>query len=111
MDAFYGFLMGGGFLWLIAYVYFVLRKEEGMGGGDIKLLAWLGAYLGWKSVPFIILSSSLLGTFAGLFLILRGGNMKTAIPFGPFIVLGAYLYLFGGNELAQWYVSLFLPTL
>ncbi len=110
-DALYGALMGGGFLWLIAYIYLVLRKEEGMGGGDIKLLAWIGAYLGWKSVPFIILSSSVFGTLVGLVLIARGGNMKSSLPFGPFIVVGAYFYLFGGKELADWYVGLFLPTL
>ncbi|MGE3974272.1 MAG: A24 family peptidase [Bdellovibrionales bacterium] len=111
MDAFLGFLMGGGFLWLIAYIYFVIRKEDGMGGGDIKLLAWLGAYLGWKAIPFIILSSSLVGTVAGLILIARGGNMKSSLPFGPFIVLGAYIYIFGGDQLANWYISLFLPSL
>ncbi len=107
-DSFLGILIGGGFFWMIAYLYQVLRKEEGLGGGDIKLLAWLGAYLGWHGIPFIILCSSLIGTVFGLVLILRGGTMKTAIPFGPFIVGAAFLYLFVGEELGKWYLQLFL---
>lgn len=111
-DALLGVLLGGGFLWAVAYVYLLLKKEEGMGGGDIKLLAWIGALLGWKSVPFIILSSSILGSIVGVFLIWKHkGNMKTIIPFGPYIALGAIIYLFGGEAIANWYISLFMPGL
>lgn len=104
-----GVLVGGGFLWLVAYTYWVIRNEEGMGGGDIKLLAWLGAYLGWVSIPFIILVSSVLGSIVGLALIKKGEGLKAAIPFGPFLVAGALIYIFGGNQVALWYLQLFFP--
>ena len=66
ISALFGVLLGGGFLWAIAVIYFALTKKEGMGGGDIKLLAWIGAVLGWQAVPFVILASSLIGTLVGL---------------------------------------------
>ncbi len=111
-DAFLGALLGGGFLWAIAYFYFLLRKQEGMGGGDIKLLAWIGAVLGWKSIAFVIISSSLIGSVIGLLLALRSKDgMKTMIPFGPYLAFGAVLFLFGGQGLADWYLQLFLPAL
>jgi leader peptidase (prepilin peptidase)/N-methyltransferase len=111
-DSLLGMLLGGGFLWAVAYVYYLIKKEEGMGGGDIKLLAWIGAVLGWKSVPFVILGSSILGSIIGIFLILKQkGNLKTIIPFGPYIALAAIIYIFGGQEIAQWYLNLFFPWL
>ena len=110
IDALFGMLLGGGFLWAVAYIYYLLKKEEGMGGGDIKLLAWIGAVLGWKSVPFIILGSSILGSVVGLFLIWKQkGNLKTVIPFGPYIALAAIIYLLIGQEIAKWYLNLFMP--
>ena len=79
-----GLLMGGGFLWLVALLYYAVRKEEGLGGGDVKLLAWMGAVLTWKAIPFIILTAcffavvlSLLGSFQS------GEWLKKNIPFGP----------------------------
>jgi leader peptidase (prepilin peptidase)/N-methyltransferase len=107
-----GVFLGGGFLWSIAHIYFLIRKEEGMGGGDIKLLAWLGAVLGWKAIPFIILSSSLLGSFVGIALAMRSRKgMKTVIPFGPYLALGAVIYIFVGESLAELYLQLFIPGL
>lgn len=112
MDALYGVLMGGGFLWGMAYVYYVLTKNEGMGGGDIKLLAWIGALLGWKAIPFVILSSALLGSVIGILAARKQkAGLKTVIPFGPYLALGAVLYLFGGQTIAYWYLDLFLPGL
>lgn len=112
MPALWGVLMGGGFLWLIAYLYYVIRKEEGMGGGDIKLLAWIGAVLGWSSIPFTVLASSLVGSMVGITYALRSGaGLKSTIPFGPFLALGAIIYLLGGHELGQWYIGLFIPSL
>ncbi|NJL24921.1 MAG: prepilin peptidase [Calothrix sp. SM1_5_4] len=106
-----GVLMGGGFLWLIAYFYLLLRKEEGMGGGDIKLLAWIGAVLGWTAVPFVVLASSLVGSVVGLVLAMRSrAGLKSQIPFGPYLALAALVYLLGGDRIGLWYVSLFLPT-
>lgn len=107
-----GVLMGGGFLFAIGYVYQLLRHEEGMGGGDIKLLAWIGAVLGWTSIPFVVMVSSILGSIVGLVLATRSkAGLKSMIPFGPYLALAALLYLFGGEKISLWYIGLFLPSL
>lgn len=112
LDGLFGFLFGGGILWLVAYVYFVFTGREGLGGGDIKLLAWLGALLGWKAIPFVILSASILGSVVGITLSRRKKEgLKTMIPFGPFLAVGALLYLFGLKSVGIWYVDLFFPAL
>ena len=109
-SAMWGVVMGGGSLWLIAYLYWTLRKQEGLGGGDIKLIAWVGAVLGWTAVPFVIFSGSLLGSVAGLLVAFRKKEgLQSIIPFGPFLAIGALLYLFVGRELGLWYVNFFLP--
>jgi leader peptidase (prepilin peptidase)/N-methyltransferase len=111
-NALIGVILGGGFLWAIAYAYLLLRKEEGMGGGDIKLLAWMGAVLGWTSIPFIVMVSSILGSLVGLGLALRSkAGLKSVIPFGPYLALAALLFLFGGEQIGLWYIGLFLPDL
>jgi len=115
-DGFAGFVFGGGVLWLVAYVYYVFTGREGLGGGDIKLLAWLGAILGWKSIPFIILVSSILGSVVGLTISFRNpdkgqSKMQTMIPFGPFIALAAVMYLLGLKSVGLWYIDLFFPSL
>ncbi len=97
-DALLGLLIGGGVLFVIGYVYQLIAKREGMGGGDIKLLAMLGGFLGWQSLIFIVLVSSLLGAIVGLATImLKGGDMKYALPFGPFLSLAAVGYIFFGQ--------------
>lgn len=108
LDALFGVLMGGGFLWLVAYLYWVFRQREGMGGGDIKLLAWIGAVLGWKAIPIVILVSSLLGSLVGIMLALRTkGDMTRAIPFGPYLATAALLYLLmNGGVWSIWYLNL-----
>jgi leader peptidase (prepilin peptidase) / N-methyltransferase len=107
-----GVLVGGGFLWAVAAIYSALRKQEGMGGGDIKLIAWIGAVLGWTAVPFVILFASLTGTLVGLLVMLkRKSDLQTAIPFGPYLALGALAYMFGASDLAQLYVNWFIPSL
>ncbi len=112
VDSILGVLLGGGFLWALAEGYAALRKKEGMGGGDIKLLAWMGAVLGWKAIPFIIVASSLVGSVGGLLTGFRNKEgMNAVIPFGPYLVLGALIYLFGGQSLAIWYLSLFIPEM
>lgn len=108
MDSFLGVFVGGGILWAVAYVYFVLRKRDGMGGGDIKLLAWIGALLGWQSIPLIILVSSLIGAIFGIVSALRSKKgMNHAIPFGPYLAGAALLYLLlNGPQWSQWYFEL-----
>ena len=93
-----GILAGGGCLYLVALVYQLLTKREGMGGGDIKLLAMLGGFLGWQSLWFIIMTSSLIGAVAGISaMICKGKDTKYAVPFGPFLSIAAVAYIFWGN--------------
>lgn len=97
LNSVFGIIIGGGSLFLIAYVYKLIRKVEGMGMGDVKLLAMLGAFLGVKGVFFTILISSLVGSVVGIAIILlQKGNMKLALPYGPFISIAAVIFLFTG---------------
>jgi leader peptidase (prepilin peptidase)/N-methyltransferase len=102
-----GIIVGGGSLLLVASAYQWITKKEGMGGGDVKLLAMMGAFLGWISIPFIIFASSLVGSFVGITLMLvQKKDSKLAIPFGPFLAFGAVLYIFYGRQIIHWYLNL-----
>ena len=109
-----GILLGGGILYAIALAYYLLAKRDGMGGGDIKLLAMIGAFLGWQSLLFIIFAASLLGSIIGIAAMLKqkkGG--RTRIPFGPFLSIAALCWLFFQPhiiKLWQLYLQLTLPT-
>jgi len=97
-DALLGLLIGGGMLFVIALVYELITKREGMGGGDIKLLAMIGGFLGWKSLMFILLFSSFSGAIIGITaMIINKQDMKYAVPFGPFLSAAAVAYLFWGD--------------
>jgi leader peptidase (prepilin peptidase)/N-methyltransferase len=107
-----GVLVGGGILWAIGSIYAAIKKIDGIGGGDVKLLAWIGAVLGWQSIPFVILASSLVGSLVGVIYMIRTkSNMQAAIPFGPFLAAAAVLYIFFGRELSHSYFELFIPSL
>ena len=108
LDAFLGFLIGGGCLYGIAFVYELVTKREGMGGGDIKLLAMIGAFLGWQSLLFVLLVSSLLGAVVGIsVMMVKGQDMKYAVPFGPFLSFAAVAYIFFGDYAIR--LFLFMP--
>jgi leader peptidase (prepilin peptidase)/N-methyltransferase len=97
-EALIGLLIGGGMLFLIAFVYEFITKREGMGGGDIKLLAMIGGFLGWKSLIFVVLFSSLAGAVVGITaMVIKKQDMKYAVPFGPFLSLAAVAYIFWGE--------------
>jgi len=107
-DSLYGVLLGGGSLYAVAAGYELLTKKQGMGGGDIKLLAMLGAFLGWKAVLPIVFLSSLAGTLIGVPLILfKGENGRLAIPFGPFLAFASIVYLFWGPMIIEWYLGFY----
>lgn len=107
-DSILGILLGGGSLLTVAYVYALFTGKEGMGGGDIKLLAMVGAFLGYKAILPIIFFSSLMGTAVGIpLMLIKNANGRLAIPFGPFIAAASILYLFAGSQLIHWYLSLF----
>jgi len=97
-EALIGLLIGGGMLFTIAYIYQLITKREGMGGGDIKLLAMIGGFLGWKSLIFILLVSSFSGAIVGIAaMVIQKKDMKYAIPFGPFLSAAAVACLFWGD--------------
>jgi len=105
-EALLGILIGGGSLFLVAWIYSLITKKEGMGGGDIKLLAMMGAIVGWQGVLFTIFLASLVGTLAGLAVILQSrSGMKLAVPFGPFLSIGSITYIFFGAPLIAWYFN------
>lgn len=99
-----GILVGGGSLLLVAWAYQFFTGIEGMGGGDIKLLAMIGAFLGWPSIPVTLFIASLSGSVVGLiFMVRKGVDSKYALPFAPFLCLGALFYLFFGKVLIAIY--------
>lgn len=108
-DSLLGIIMGGGILYIIAVGYEKLTGKQGMGGGDVKLLAMIGAWMGWRAMPLTLLVSSLTGSIIGAAaLLIAGKGLRTRIPFGPFLVLGALIYLFFGNRIEYFYFHLFM---
>jgi len=101
LDSIFGVILGGGILLLIAYVYEVVKKRQGMGMGDVKLLAMIGAFFGWEGVLFVIFLGSILGSVIGISIIIaKRGDLKYALPFGPFLSIAAVIFIFtGGFEL------------
>ena len=108
-DSIIGIIGGGGTLFLVGLIYEKLTGKQGMGGGDVKLLAMIGAWMGWRSLPFVLLVSSLTGAIIGsVFLLAAGKGYRVRIPFGPFLSLGALFYIFFGPQLTNWYINLLL---
>ncbi|MBI3652094.1 MAG: prepilin peptidase [Acidobacteria bacterium] len=104
-----GAVVGGGSLWLVREAYFRLKKIEGMGLGDIKMMFFVGAFLGWQLTVLTIFIASLLGSIVGITLIVtRGGNTKMEIPFGVFLGPAALLALFVGQSFINWYLGMFI---
>ncbi|MBI3592053.1 MAG: prepilin peptidase [Nitrospirae bacterium] len=94
-----GLFLGGGLFYLIA-----ILSRGGMGGGDIKMMAMVGAFMGWKAIFLTTFLGSLTGSLVGIFLmIFKGKGRKTKIPFGPFLALGALITLFFGADILRWY--------
>lgn len=97
-----GILIGGGILYAIAKLYEIVRRVEGMGGGDIKLLAMIGAFCGITGVVFALVAGSIIGTVVGIpLMIVKGKDAKYAIPFGPFLSLGALIYVMSGDGVIE----------
>lgn len=103
-----GAIVGGGSLWLVREFYYRVKKVEGMGLGDVKLMLMVGSFLGWQQTLLTIFIGSLLGSIIGLVVIrLRGGGMKTAIPFGVFLGPAAIICMFIGHSLIGWYLGFY----
>jgi leader peptidase (prepilin peptidase)/N-methyltransferase len=100
-----GIVLGGGVLFLIAEGYYRIRHEEGLGMGDVKMLAMIGAFLGWQLTLLSLMIASVAGTIIGLALIASGrGTMKYALPFGTFLSIGAAASAAVGQPILDWYV-------
>lgn len=103
-----GIALGGGSLWLMGEIYFRVRHEEGMGFGDVKMLAMIGAFLGWKLTLLTLVLSSFTGSFIGIgMIVLKRGDMKYALPFGTFLAVGALIAATVGDQIVNWYASFY----
>lgn len=106
MSAVAGVLLGGGILWGLAVVSPFLFGKEGMGGGDIKLLAMIGAFLGWQSVLMTLMVAAVVGSCVGIGLILfKCMSRDHYLPFGPFLALGAVFALLFQSQAIHWYME------
>ncbi|MFQ5539554.1 MAG: prepilin peptidase [Candidatus Binatia bacterium] len=100
-----GILLGGGSLLGVAWAYQLFTGREGMGGGDVKLLAMVGAFLGGPAIPVALFFASLVGSLVGLgLMIVKHADSKLALPFAPFLCMGAIVYLFIGDKLIDLYL-------
>jgi leader peptidase (prepilin peptidase)/N-methyltransferase len=94
-------------LWSVYWVFRLVAKKEGMGYGDFKLLAAIGAWLGWAMLPFVILASSLVGAvIGGGALLVRGRDRNTPIPFGPYLAVAGVIALFWGDAITKHWLKL-----
>jgi leader peptidase (prepilin peptidase) / N-methyltransferase len=101
-----GIVVGGAIPYAIAEIYFRIRHEEGLGMGDVKMLAMVGAFLGWQLMLVTLLLGSLSGSAIGIGMIaLKRGDMKYALPFGTFLAMGAALAATVGPGLVEWYAG------
>lgn len=105
-DAIIGAASGYLTLWVIYWVFYLVTKKEGMGYGDFKLLAMLGAFLGWQILPVVLILSSFLGSLVGItLLVFKACDRETKIPFGPFLAIAGWVALVFGPQINNWYLS------
>lgn len=105
-DAVVGAMCGYGILWTVYQAFRLLTGKEGMGFGDFKLLAMLGAWAGWQSLPLTILLSSVLGAIVGVSLMaFKGQNREVPIPFGPYLAVAGWISLIWGDRIMAWYLG------
>jgi leader peptidase (prepilin peptidase) / N-methyltransferase len=103
-----GIVLGGGVLFAVMEIYARARGFEGLGMGDVKMLAMIGAFLGWQLMLLTLVLGSLAGSVIGVALMAaRRGTMKTALPFGTFLAVGALVAAVAGDAILEWYASLY----
>jgi leader peptidase (prepilin peptidase)/N-methyltransferase len=108
-DSLLGAVLGGGVLWAIGEAWYRFRHVEAMGFGDVKMLAMVGAFLGWKLVVVtFVLSSVIGGVFAAILLAARRTTLTSLIPFGTFLALAAFIAALWGEPMMHWYLSFYL---
>ncbi|MDK3156802.1 A24 family peptidase [Kamptonema cortianum] len=107
----WGAVVGYGLLWLVGYFGEKAFKKEAMGMGDMKLMAGIGAFLGAQAVVFSLIAASFVGAAVGLSLVAaKKKELSTKIPFGPYLSMGAFIWIVGGDRLWQWYLNTLKPT-
>ncbi len=107
-DALLGALVGAGILWGIAFLYEKTRGIEGLGFGDVKMMAFVGTYVGWFGSLFTIFFASLIGAVVGItaaYVSKASNKGQFEIPFGPFLALAAAVYIFFGEQIKSWYLG------
>jgi leader peptidase (prepilin peptidase)/N-methyltransferase len=103
-----GILAGGGVLFGLAEIYYRTRGVEGLGMGDVKMLAMIGAFLGWQQMLLSLMVASFTGSAVGLIVIAsKRGGMQAALPFGTFLAIGAIVAAVAGDAILAWYLSLY----
>jgi leader peptidase (prepilin peptidase)/N-methyltransferase len=108
VDSLVGAVVGAGLILAIALAYKAVRRVDGMGGGDVKLMAMIGAFLGWQMVLAVLFVAAMAGSLYGVWLMRRvGGGGKTAVAFGSFLAPAACLMLFAGERLLALYLGTF----
>lgn len=101
-----GVVAGGGIILIIGLAGSVIFKKEAMGGGDVKLAAMIGAFLGWRYIVISLFLGFFLGALAGIFLIIsKIKNREDVVPFGPFIILGSFITFLWGEKILRWYIG------
>ena len=106
-DAVIGAIAGYMVLWSLYWAFKLLTGKEGMGYGDFKLLAALGAWLGWQSLPLILILSSCVGAILGIALIIMQRQQQgKPMPFGPYLAIAGWIALLWGNQITNWYLGL-----
>ncbi|MGD9905827.1 MAG: A24 family peptidase [Vicinamibacterales bacterium] len=107
-SALVGAAVGGGVLYAIAAGYYYLRHEDGLGMGDVKMLAMIGAFLGWQQMLLTLVLASFSGAIVGIGLVaFQRGTMKYALPFGTFLAVGALAAMLGGQPIIDWYAGFY----
>lgn len=106
IESLIGIAVGGGFLFIVAWTYEKIKKREGLGMGDVKLAMMFGAFFGWQQVLMILLFGSVMGSLVGLLVVAVKRDWLYQLPFGPFLAIAAYLQLFFGEPILEWYLSL-----
>lgn len=103
-----GVIVGGGILFAIAEAYYRVRGQHGLGMGDVKMLAMVGAFLGWQLAILTLVFASFAGSIVGVALIASGrGGLQAALPFGTFLAVGAFVAAGAGNSILAWYLAFY----
>ena len=107
-DSLIGAVAGGGILWLVAWGYQRLRHQEGLGFGDVKMLAMIGAFLGWKLMLLTLGSASVLGSLtAGALMLVGRAGLQSKLPLGTFMAVAAILASLFGAPIVEWYLAFY----